>query len=110
MATVSKAVGCQKPRRFESCPLLHFERNKMEKEIEKTIKIKAYIGKHGKPTCAMNFRTGQIFNMLLTSGFGTREHCALDSQKMLRRMMKPDGEVGYLIPGKECPIWNEIEE
>lgn len=82
----------------------------MEKEIEKTIKLKAYIGKHDRPTCAMNFQTGQFCMFLMTSNFGTREHCALDTQSMLGRERKSNGELGYLIPGRECPIWNEIEE
>jgi hypothetical protein len=66
----------------------------------------------GNCTCASNFATGTFCPFLMTSSFGTREHCFwTEGRGRLRPMLerRDDGR-GTLIPQPECPLWFPLEQ
>jgi len=68
---------------------------------EKQITVKAYRDKDGLPTCAVNFRTGEICQFHMLERFGTVAVCAVSRLELDRR---DDGE-GSLIPCEKCIVW-----
>jgi len=67
---------------------------------EKQITVKAYRDKDGLPTCAVNFRTGDICQFQLLERFGPVAVCAVSRIELDRR-----DDVGSLIPCEKCIVW-----
>jgi len=58
----------------------------------------------GQPTCRWSEHHCPF---LITSGFGTREHCFLfeDSDKHSPQLERRDNGTGTTIPHQQCPVW-----
>ena len=69
----------------------------------KTIEIKVYRDKNGKPTCASSFIEGSACQFFGTRNIGTQEFCLYGAEVALYRR----GGLGSLIPAKPCPLWGE---
>ena len=75
-------------------------------EILKTIEIKAYETSQGKPTCALNFNTGQFCKFLGTTKMGFSDICMLSGKEISRE----DYYTGWFQPNDGCIVWNSVEE
>ncbi len=67
------------------------------------IEIKEYRSPIGNPTCALNFNTGEVCVFHRTTRMGTTDICALSDGYLDRQ---GTGDLGYLVPCKECIVWN----
>ncbi len=59
----------------------------------------------GRPTCAVNFETGEHCRFLAVTHMGTREVCAfhVEPEPLYRR----DLGLGSLEPCNLCPLWTD---
>jgi hypothetical protein len=77
----------------------------------RTIALPVYRTPTGEPTCAWDFKTGEVCELLRI--IGLREVCALSvdppERARLRRRTSSTGEKegGGLIPGPDCLLWRE---
>lgn len=87
---------------------------------KRAVEVTAYRDDDGKPTCALNFATGEVCIFYRTQRYGCNETCALAEwsvySKMantMRRRKRPDDldyeRNGTLIPLDECPVWKGEE-
>lgn len=77
----------------------------------KTIEIRVYRDKEGKPICAKNFKTGEFCKYLGSRRMGTQEVCMFgENQDLFRQTITSGefkGEQDYVRPHKNCPLWAE---
>jgi hypothetical protein len=66
----------------------------------RTLGIPVYTSPSGSPTCALNFGEGQICPFLQLSNFGQVSLCFFVRDGKLWR------EDEFLVPDKNCPLWN----
>lgn len=71
---------------------------------QRTITITAYRDPSGRPTCAVDFRTGLVCRLLQTARMGRDDVCALQTGRR-PCLERYDGGTGYLMPAKVCPVW-----
>lgn len=78
----------------------------MPKE-EATIKTYRYRSEDGLPTCATNFKTGEVCEFHCTMRFGTTDTCifAIGNGAPPLRLERRDNGKGLLIPGDWCPLF-----
>lgn len=69
----------------------------------KTITVKVYRDKNGKPTCMSDLPAGRICQWLRVQKFGTIEICIATDEKISR----DNGGRGYTRPVLTCPIWSK---
>lgn len=72
--------------------------------------VTRYFDKDDQPTCAINFKTGQVCIYYRTVRFGCSDTCIWfenPSSTYLRRRDKGDGS---LIPHADCPLFDEMED
>jgi hypothetical protein len=79
----------------------------MENEEIYNMKVIRYRDPKGNPTCALYFKEGKICIFYGTYFFGHKEICWFGRQIPLER---GNNGQGFLIPIKECPIWNTTED
>lgn len=92
--------------------LNHWGKMNYEKE-EVALPVSRYRDREGNPTCAVDFRSGEVCPYLMGSNFGTREHCFWDLKRsesrkypLLKRRHGVTGPGdGTLIPQSKCPLW-----
>lgn len=73
----------------------------------KTLNIKTYTDPIGRPTCAINFQTGEVCQFMMTKKFGQECVCFFQSQERYAKLHRYDNDDGFLEPCIECPLWNE---
>ena len=68
-----------------------------------------YRDDQGRPTCALNFKTGEACEFHCTSKFGTVDTClfVLTESRRPARLERRDNGSGLLIPGDWCPLFKE---
>lgn len=70
---------------------------------ERVMKITGYFTDSGNKTCSFDVTKGEYCRFLGSSNFGTVSKCMLTNEVVF-----PDGDnqLGYLIPSKSCPVWD----
>ena len=71
----------------------------------------------GNPTCAVDFETGDVCQFYRTQRMGVGETCVFaetaSNSKYADNMMRRDGpqgpDMGSLIPGDWCPVWESTK-
>lgn len=76
----------------------------------KMLAVVAYRDKDGEPTCALDFRTGDVCRFYRSQRMGGNETCDFapigDHRGYTEQMdRRGDGGMGTLIPGHWCPVW-----
>lgn len=70
----------------------------------RTIQVAAYTDPQGLPTCSADVTKQKFCEFYRVSGFGTRDTCVFaDHGQTLERR----GDLGFLIPLKNCPVWKD---
>jgi hypothetical protein len=79
----------------------------MSKELS-TIRVTKYRDDLGRPTCALNFKTGDVCEFFRTQRFGTIDTCLFAEQQYKYResQLRYNNGNGHTIPLNNCPIWN----
>lgn len=74
-----------------------------------TIKIPRYRDADGNPTCLADARTNAFCPFLMSSSFGTREHCYWPDGggEHCPQLWRRNHGLGTLIPHEHCPVWIE---
>ena len=74
-----------------------------------TLTFDRYRDNDGNPTCAVNFKTGEICQFYATQRFGINETCifAPPSWRGTTSIMERRPNDGTLIPGDWCPLFKE---
>lgn len=76
-------------------------------KFQKTLKIDAYKGKDGLPTCSRGVGSDNTCSLLSFQKLGTLPFCMYNPQVVLtRRTGKQGPGTGYITPCADCPIWN----
>jgi len=81
----------------------------MNEPETKTITVPVFRDPEGNPTCIADVTTGKVCKFFRTQRFGCHETCAFAeySQRGLTQAMERRGELGFLIPLPNCPLWNQ---
>jgi hypothetical protein len=80
----------------------------MQKKVQ--LEVVAYFDQNGNPTCACDFKTGEVCEFYRTKHFGQFETCVFSSDNPLQRHPGRDvskqtqDNLGKLIPGDWCPL------
>lgn len=63
----------------------------------------------GNPTCAADFRLGQVCPFFGTQKFGQHETCwfGTKTSEMWEPLWRRDAPLSSLIPLAKCPVWVE---
>jgi len=75
-----------------------------------TIHTTRYHDDQGRPTCAVNFETGESCEFHCTTKFGTVDTCIFIITEGCRRpsrLKRRDNGKGLLIPGDWCPLFKK---
>jgi len=97
--------GIDRKRPFVDCPTW------TDGHTEKiTLEVVRYRDKDGKPTCARDFKAGEVCEYYRVHTWGTIETCLFSPAcrglgEALER--RGDDRLGTLIPMDGCPLWRD---
>ena len=76
-----------------------------------TLKVPMYFTNDGVHTCAISWETGNMCQFLMTTNFGTKEHCYFGGISQGRNILldRAGGDLGFLIPCEQCPLKDDNE-